>query len=77
MVSYKEENMMALKHLFVKDYGGEDENNYSNAFFTQQDVYDSLFYVLDRVNSTPLTLHTLNTCFAFTTNVKKWVMVAM
>lgn len=68
---------MALKHLFVKDYGGGDEDNYSNAVYMQQDVYDSLFYVLDRVNSTPLTLHTLNTCFAFTTNIKKWVMVAM
>lgn len=70
-MSYKEENMMALKHLFVKDYGGGDEDNYSNAVYMQQDVYDSLFYVLDRVNSTPLTLHTLNTCFAFTTNIKK------
>ncbi|XP_034386126.1 mucolipin-2 isoform X1 [Cyclopterus lumpus] len=48
VVSYKEENMMALKNLFLKDYSGVDEDDYSVAVYTQQRVYDSLFYVLDQ-----------------------------
>ncbi|XP_032382386.1 mucolipin-2 [Etheostoma spectabile] len=48
VVSYKEENMMALKNLFLKDYGGVDEDDYSVAAYTQQSVYDCLFYVLDQ-----------------------------
>ncbi|XP_068447862.1 mucolipin-2 [Clinocottus analis] len=48
VVSYKEENMMALKNLFLKDYSGVDEDDYSVAVYTQQSVYDSLFYVLDQ-----------------------------
>uniref|UniRef100_A0A8C9X015 Mucolipin TRP cation channel 2 n=1 Tax=Sander lucioperca TaxID=283035 RepID=A0A8C9X015_SANLU len=48
VVSYKEENTMALKNLFLKDYGGVDEDDYSVAVYTQQSVYDSLFYVLDQ-----------------------------
>lgn len=48
VVSYKEENTMALKNLFLKDYSGVDEDDYSTAVYTQQGVYDSLFYVLDQ-----------------------------
>uniref|UniRef100_A0A8C4IXV3 Mucolipin TRP cation channel 2 n=1 Tax=Dicentrarchus labrax TaxID=13489 RepID=A0A8C4IXV3_DICLA len=48
VVSYKEENMMALKNLFLKDYSGVDEDDYSVAVYTQQAVHDSLFYVLDQ-----------------------------
>ncbi|KAK5869853.1 hypothetical protein PBY51_024541 [Eleginops maclovinus] len=48
VVSYKEENMMALKNLFLKDYSGVDEDDYSVAVYTQKEVYDSLFYVLDQ-----------------------------
>ncbi|XP_054869875.1 mucolipin-2 [Amphiprion ocellaris] len=48
VVSYKEENTMALKHLFLKDYSGVDEDEYSVAVYTQSDVYDSLYYVLDQ-----------------------------
>ncbi|XP_037624837.1 mucolipin-2 isoform X1 [Sebastes umbrosus] len=48
VVSYKEENTMALKNLFLKDYKGVDEDDYSVAVYTQQNVYDSLFYVLDQ-----------------------------
>ncbi|XP_076582437.1 mucolipin-2 [Chaetodon auriga] len=48
VVSYKEENMMALKNLFVKDYSGVDEDDYCVAVYTQHDVYDSLFHVLDQ-----------------------------
>uniref|UniRef100_A0A8C4IWD9 Mucolipin TRP cation channel 2 n=1 Tax=Dicentrarchus labrax TaxID=13489 RepID=A0A8C4IWD9_DICLA len=42
VVSYKEENMMALKNLFLKDYSGVDEDDYSVAVYTQQAVHDSL-----------------------------------
>ncbi|XP_035509078.1 mucolipin-2 [Morone saxatilis] len=48
VVSYKEENMMALKNLFLKDYSGVDEDDYSVAVYTQQAVHNSLFYVLDQ-----------------------------
>ncbi|XP_034003169.1 mucolipin-2 isoform X2 [Trematomus bernacchii] len=48
VVSYKEENMMALKNLFLKDYSGVDEDDYSVAVYNQQQVYDSLFFVLDQ-----------------------------
>ncbi|XP_047443204.1 mucolipin-2 isoform X2 [Mugil cephalus] len=48
VVSFKEENTMALKNLFLKDYSGIDEDDYSVAVYTQQGVYDSLFYVLDQ-----------------------------
>ncbi|XP_053177777.1 mucolipin-2 isoform X1 [Scomber japonicus] len=48
VVSYKEENTMTFKNLFLKGYTGVDEDDYSIAVYTQQDVYDSLFYVLDQ-----------------------------
>ncbi|XP_026160338.1 mucolipin-2 isoform X2 [Mastacembelus armatus] len=48
VVSYKEENTMALKNLFLKDYRGVDEDDYSVAVYTQHDVYDRLFYVLEQ-----------------------------
>ncbi|XP_042372271.1 mucolipin-2 [Plectropomus leopardus] len=48
VVSYKEENTIALKNLFLKDYSGVDEDDYSVAVYTQQSVYDSLFHVLDQ-----------------------------
>ncbi|XP_036969683.1 mucolipin-2 isoform X1 [Acanthopagrus latus] len=48
VVSYKEENTMALKNLFLKDYSGVDEDDYSIAVYTQQDVKESLFYVMDQ-----------------------------
>ncbi|KAM7012886.1 mucolipin-2 [Tautogolabrus adspersus] len=48
VVSYKEENTMALKNLFLKDYSGVDEDDYCVAVYTQHGVYDSLFYALDQ-----------------------------
>lgn len=48
VVSYKEENTMALKNLFLKGYSGVDEDDYCVAVYTQRDVYDSLFNVLDQ-----------------------------
>lgn len=49
VVAYKEENMMALKNLFVKGYSGADEDDYCTAVYTQQDAYQSLSFVLDQV----------------------------
>ncbi|KAG7217487.1 hypothetical protein INR49_021412 [Caranx melampygus] len=37
VVSYKEENTMALKNLFLKGYSGVDEDDYSVAVYTQRD----------------------------------------
>ncbi|XP_053709667.1 mucolipin-2 isoform X1 [Synchiropus splendidus] len=48
VVSYKEENTMTLKNLFLKGYSGVDEDDYCVAVYTQQDVYDSLFYAVDQ-----------------------------
>ncbi|KAF4097784.1 mucolipin-2 [Onychostoma macrolepis] len=48
VVSYKEENLMAFKSLFLKDYSGVDEDDYSIAVYTKQSVYDSLHYVIDQ-----------------------------
>lgn len=48
VVSYKEENTMSLKNLFLKDYSGVDEDDYSVAVYTQQGVYDSLFHIFDQ-----------------------------
>lgn len=56
VVSYKEENTMALKNLFLKGYSGVDEDDYSVAVYTKHDVYESLFYVMDQAsNTSPVT----------------------
>lgn len=54
MVSYKEESTLALKQLFIKNYGGEDEDDYSMSVFTQQDFYDSVSHVMEQVGPTLL-----------------------
>ncbi|XP_063795016.1 mucolipin-2 isoform X2 [Pseudophryne corroboree] len=46
VVSFKEENTMAFKHLFLKGYTGVDEDDYSRTIYTQKDLYDNLFYVI-------------------------------
>ncbi|XP_056386133.1 mucolipin-2 isoform X2 [Hyla sarda] len=48
VVSFKEENTMAFKHLFLKGYTGVDEDDYSRTVYTQIDLYDSIFYVIDQ-----------------------------
>lgn len=61
VVFYKEENAMAFKNLFLKDYSGLDEDDYSVAVYTQQDVYDSLFYVVDQYSQlNQLSVGTIN-----------------
>ncbi|KAJ1171316.1 hypothetical protein NDU88_003179 [Pleurodeles waltl] len=48
VVSFKEDNTVAFKHLFLKGYSGIDEDDYSRTAYTQQDVYDSIFFAIDR-----------------------------
>ncbi|XP_075471762.1 mucolipin-2 isoform X3 [Ascaphus truei] len=48
VVSFKEENTMAFKHLFLKGYSGTDEDDYSRTVYTQKDLYDSIFFAIDQ-----------------------------
>ncbi|KAM9324677.1 mucolipin-2 [Gastrophryne carolinensis] len=48
VVSFKEENTMAFKHLFLKGYTGIDEDDYSTTVYTQKDLYDGVFHVIDQ-----------------------------
>uniref|UniRef100_UPI00398E4D0D mucolipin-2-like n=1 Tax=Pristiophorus japonicus TaxID=55135 RepID=UPI00398E4D0D len=48
VASFKEENSIAFKHLFLKGYQGPDENDDTSAVYTQQDVYNSMFYTIDQ-----------------------------
>lgn len=50
VVSFKEENTVAFKHLFLKNYSGVDEDDYSSSVYTQQDVYDRLFFAINQVS---------------------------
>ncbi|XP_039176923.1 mucolipin-2 isoform X1 [Crotalus tigris] len=48
VVSFKEENTIAFKHLFLKNYAGVDEDDYSCSVYTQQDVYNSIFFAISQ-----------------------------
>nr|XP_056700401.1 mucolipin-2 [Euleptes europaea] len=48
VVSFKEENTVAFKHLFLKNYSGVDEDDYSFSVYTQQGVYDSIFFAINQ-----------------------------
>ncbi|KAG5276234.1 hypothetical protein AALO_G00129550 [Alosa alosa] len=48
VVSYKEENLKAFKSLFLKGYSGTDEDDYCVSVYSQESVYDSLFYTMDQ-----------------------------
>ncbi|XP_076880435.1 mucolipin-2 [Brachyhypopomus gauderio] len=48
VVSYKDENLIAFKNLFLKGYSGVDDDDYSMAVFTKESVYDNIFYVIDQ-----------------------------
>ncbi|XP_042200624.1 mucolipin-1a isoform X2 [Callorhinchus milii] len=46
VVNFAEENTQTFKHLFLKDYAdGSDE---THAVYTQDDVYSSLFYIIEQ-----------------------------
>ncbi|XP_043861074.1 mucolipin-2 [Dromiciops gliroides] len=48
VVSFKEDNTVAFKHLFLKGYSGIDEDDYSCSVYTQEDVYESIFFVINQ-----------------------------
>lgn len=48
VVTFKEENTMTFKHLFLKDYDESSDDTF--AVYTQNDVYDHIFYAVDQVS---------------------------
>ncbi|KAL6110225.1 mcoln1 [Pungitius sinensis] len=53
VVTFKEENTVTFKHLFLKDY---DESSYDSfAVYTQEDVYEHLFYAVEKYLTLPET----------------------
>ncbi|KAM3927357.1 mucolipin-1 [Leptodactylus fuscus] len=51
VVQFKEENTVAFKHLFLKDYTDDSDKTY--AVYTQDDVYDYLYYAVDQYVTFP------------------------
>lgn len=49
VVTFKEENTIAFKHLFLKDYVDGADDTY--AVYTQRDLYDRMFYAMEKVRS--------------------------
>lgn len=48
VVNFKEENTMTFKHLFLKDYDESSDDSF--AVYTQNDVYDHMFYAVEQVS---------------------------
>lgn len=48
VVTFKEENTMTFKHLFLKDYDESTDDSF--AVYTQNDVYEHLFYTVEQVS---------------------------
>ncbi|XP_040892767.1 mucolipin-1a [Toxotes jaculatrix] len=53
VVTFKEENTMTFKHLFLKDYDESSDDTF--AVYTQNDVYDHIFYAVDQYLALPET----------------------
>lgn len=53
VVTFKEENTMTFKHLFLKDY--DESSGDSFAVYTQNDVYDHVFYAVEQYLDLPQT----------------------
>ncbi|XP_035491904.1 mucolipin-1 [Scophthalmus maximus] len=53
VVTFKEENTMTFKHLFLKDYDESSDDSF--AVYTQSDVYDHIFYVVEQYLALPET----------------------
>ncbi|NXG67730.1 MCLN1 protein, partial [Hemiprocne comata] len=51
VVTFKEENTIAFKHLFLKDYVDGADDSY--AVYTQRDLYDRLFYAVEKYLAVP------------------------
>ncbi|KAK2496284.1 hypothetical protein MC885_004491 [Smutsia gigantea] len=48
VVSFKEENTLAFKHVFLKGYPGIDEDDYSCSVYTEKDTYESIFFAISQ-----------------------------
>lgn len=53
VVTFKEENLLTFKHLFLKNYADGDAESY--AVYRQADVYDYISYAINQVNEHHLT----------------------
>uniref|UniRef100_A0A8C4IG68 Mucolipin TRP cation channel 1a n=1 Tax=Dicentrarchus labrax TaxID=13489 RepID=A0A8C4IG68_DICLA len=53
VVTFKEENTMTFKHLFLKDYDESSDDSF--AVYTQNDVYDHIFYAVEQYLALPET----------------------
>ncbi|XP_028260477.1 mucolipin-1a [Parambassis ranga] len=53
VVNFKEENTMTFKQLFLKDYDESSDDSF--AVYTQQDVYDHIFYAVEQYLALPET----------------------
>lgn len=47
MVTFKEENLMTFRHLFLKGY--KDHRLGSYALYAKSDVYDLIYNIIDKV----------------------------
>lgn len=47
MVTFKDENLMTFRHLFLKGYKDHRQGNY--ALYTKADVYDHIHYIINTV----------------------------
>ncbi|XP_051940060.1 mucolipin-1-like [Hippocampus zosterae] len=53
VVTFKEENTVTFKYLFLKDF--DESSDSSFAVYTQQDVYEHIFYAVDQYLALPET----------------------
>ncbi|XP_061686539.1 mucolipin-1-like isoform X2 [Syngnathoides biaculeatus] len=53
VVTFKEENTMTFKYLFLKDFDESSDNSF--AVYTQKDVYEHIFYAVDQYLALPET----------------------
>ncbi|TWW73757.1 mucolipin-3 isoform X1 [Takifugu flavidus] len=58
MVTFKDDNLMTFRHLFLKGY--KDHHSGSYALYTKSDVYDHIFFIIDKyINLQNLTVGNL------------------
>lgn len=48
VVAFKEDNTIAFKHLFLKEYVDQADDTY--AVYTQSDVYSQIIFAVNQVN---------------------------
>lgn len=52
VVAFKEDNTIAFKHLFLKEYVNQPDDTY--AVYTQSDVYSQIIFAVNQVNQASL-----------------------